>query len=54
MQTLFTIVTTIQGPSGEDGTVGQRGEPGEQVTIISLHTWHISLREHSSKTIEMC
>ena len=26
------IVTELQGPSGEDGTVGERGEPGEQVT----------------------
>ena len=35
---LFTIVIEIQGPSGEDGSVGERGEPGEQVTVISLLT----------------
>jgi len=34
VQTLFTTVTEIQGPTGEDGTVGERGEPGEQVTVI--------------------
>ena len=38
VQMLLTIVIEIQGPSGEDGTVGQRGEPGEQVTVISLFT----------------
>jgi len=35
---LFITVTEIQGPSGEDGTLGEGGEPGEQVTIISLLT----------------
>lgn len=51
---LFTMITEIQGPSGEDGTAGERGEPGEQVTTISLLTWHNSLSEHSSKIIELC
>ena len=49
----LTIVTEIQGPNGEDGTVGERGEAGDQVTIISLLTWHNSLHEHSSKIIEL-
>jgi len=35
---LFTVITEIQGPNGEDGIMGERGETGEQVVIISLLT----------------
>ena len=34
--------------------MGERGETGEQVVIVSLLTWHSSLGEHSSKRTESC